>query len=222
MTFRVDNKAFRRGSLAAVAALALLAASACSSSPKANGADARAADSAGGHIDVMCIGDRISNPPESFHYSFKYTGASGSVDKEADITPQAMDITITDGSGSRSFHGKRSDETSWGGAVLDLSSLNITAMTARLDSLNGTSSITSQGAQAMNGYSTTKYSIDTTSANASDQKTFVTLLGPGSFEKGTVWMGQDGCMVKLVLDEGISQTNGGVEKRHYEMARIKK
>jgi hypothetical protein len=222
MTFSVENKAFLRRSLAAVAALALLAASGCTSSGKSEGADARDASSGGGHIDVMCIGDRINSPTESFHYSYKYTDASGSVDKEADITPQAMDITITDGSGSHSYHGTRSDEASWNGAVLDLSNLNITAMSARLDSLNGTSSIVSQGAQATNGYPATKYSIDTASANSSDRKTFVTLFGPGSFEKGTIWMGQDGCTVKLVLDEGLSQTNGSLQKRHYEMARIKK
>jgi hypothetical protein len=224
MTFRGDYKAFLRCSLAAVAALALLAASGCSSSTKSGGADAQGADSAGGgHINVMCLGDRINSPTESFHYSYKYTDASGSADKEADITPQAMDITITDGSGTRHFHGVRADEGSWSGAVLDLSGLNITAMTARLDSLNGTSSISSQGAQAMNGYPATKYSIDTTSANSSDRKTFETLFGAGSYEKGTVWMGQDGCAVKLVLDEAIAQPNGGgVDKRHYEMARIKK
>jgi hypothetical protein len=222
MTFRVSNKALLRCSFAVVAALALLAASGCSSNAKSSGADAQGADSAGGHIDVMCLGDRINSPTESFHYSYKYTDASGSVDKEADITPQAMDITITDGSGSRTFHGVRSNEASWDGAVLDLSGLNITAMTARLGSLNNTSAVVRQGAEAINGYNATKYSIDTTSANSSDQKSFKTLFGPGSYEKGTVWMGQDGCAVKLVLDEGIAQTNGSVDKRHYEMARIKK
>lgn len=222
MRFGTDNTVFLGRALAAVAALALLAASGCASSPKSAGAEGQGADTAGGSIHVMCVGDRINQPTESFHYSYKYADASGSVDKEAEITLQAMDITITDGSGSHSYHGTRSDETSWNGAVLDLSSLNITAMTARLDSLNGTSSIVSQGAQAMNGYPATKYSIDTTSASASDRKAFETLFGAGSFEKGTVWMGQDGCAVKLVLDEAFSQTNGSVEKRHYEMARIKK
>jgi hypothetical protein len=51
---------------------------------------------------------------------------------------------------------------------------------------------------------------------------FATLFGPGSYEKGTVWMGQDGCVVKLVLDEGIWQTNGAIEKRHFELARSRK
>lgn len=222
MTFQAENKAFLRRSLAAVAALALLAGSGCTSSGKSEGADARGANSGGGHIDVMCIGDRINAPTESFRYSYKYADASGSVEDAADVTPQTLDITITDKSGSHSYHGVRSNEASWNGAVLDLSNLSITAMSARLDSLNGTSSIVSQGAQAMNGYPATKYSIDTTSANSSDRKTFETLFGPGSFEKGTIWMGQDGCVAKLVLDEGFSQMNGGVEKRHYEMARTKK
>ena len=129
----------------AVIGFALVTASACNSSPASSGAReasaAAASNDNGTHIDVMCIGDRISNPPESFHYSYVYTDASTQVDKEADITAQAMDISIKDKSGSRSYHGTRSDEASWDNAVLDLSGLNITTMSARLESLNGTSAI---------------------------------------------------------------------------------
>ena len=221
LTLTANNKIFLRRFLAAVAALSLVAASGCSSNAK-SGTDARDADSAGGHIDVLCIGDRINNPQESFHYSYKYADTSGWLDDEADVTPQAMDITAKDKSSSHSYHGVRSNEESWNGAVLYLAHLNITGMSARLDSLNGTSSIVSRGTESMNGYSTTKYSIDTASANSSDKNTFETLFGKGSFEKGTVWMGQDGCAVKLVLDEAIAQTNGSLNKSHYEMARIKK
>jgi hypothetical protein len=139
-----------------VIGLALITACACNSSPASSGsreASATAAsNNAGDHIDVMCIGDRINNPPESFHYSYVYTDASSSADKEADITAQAMDITIKDKSGSHSYHGARSDETSWDRAVLDLSGLNITAMSSRLNSLNGTSAIVNQGADAVNNY----------------------------------------------------------------------
>jgi len=205
---------------------ALITVSACNSSPASSsgrkaGAVA-ASNNADTHIDVMCVGDRINNPPESFHYSYVYTDASSSVDKEADITAQDMAITIKDKSGSHSYHGTRSDETSWDRAVLDLSGLNITAMSARLNSLNGTSALINQGADAVNNYSSTKYSIDTTSANSSDKRKFDVLFGGGSFEKGTIWMGADGCAVKLALDEGIWQQNGDVKKVHYEMARIKK
>jgi len=170
----------------------------------------------------MCLGDRIEKPAEAFHYSFKYTDASMEVEKHADITPQSMDIMIQDKSGLRKYHGVRSDETSWNSAVLGLSGLAITVMAARLDSLNGTSSIVSHGTESINGYNAAKYSIDTTSANSSDKQRFDTFFGKGSFDKGTAWIGDDGCAVKLVLDEGVPQTNGKVETRHYEMARSKK
>jgi len=209
-----------------VIGFALITASGCNSSPASSGsreAGATAASNSDGtHIDVMCIGDRINNPPESFHYSYVYTDASSSVDKEADITAQAIDITIKDKSGSHSYHGARADETSWDRAVLDLSGLNITTMSSRLNSLNGTSAVVNQGADAVNNYGATKYSIDTTSANSSDKRKFEVLFGKGSLDKGTIWMAADGCAVKLVLDEGIWQVNGDVNKVHYEMARIKK
>lgn len=231
MSFTTDGKrAFLGRTFLTLAALALLAASGCSSRAKSNGdpggaaADgktAATASDAGTHVDVMCIGDRINNPPEAFHYSFGYTDASGTVGEEADITPQAMNIIIKDKSGSHSYHGVRSDETSWGQAVLDLSSLKLTVMSSRLDALNDTSALTRQGPEAINGYQTVRYAIDTTRTNPSDQKKYEGLLGKGSYEKGTVWIPADGCAVKLILDEGSAQTNGSVDKAHYEIARIR-
>jgi hypothetical protein len=206
-------------------AFVLVTMSGCDSGSASKDATGKAGATAPGntdaHIGVMCIGDRINNPPEAFHYSYKYEDASGSVDKEADITPQSMEITIQDKSGSHSYHGVRSNEASWNSAVLDLSGTHITVMSAILDSLNGSSAVVNQGADAVNGYPANKYSIDTTSANSSDKKKFETLFGKESFEKGTVWVPADGCAVKLVLDEG-AQMNGVVDKRHYEMARIRK
>lgn len=233
MSFAADDRTAVAGrKLLALVTLALLGVWGCSSRPKTNGDPAGAAaangqtaadsNSTGPQIDVMCIGDRINNPPEPFHYSFRYTDASGSVSQEADITPQAMDISTRDKSGSHSFHGVRADETSWGQAVLDLSSLKVTVMSSRLAMLNGTSAITRQGADAVNGYQTVKYAIDTTRANASDQKKYEALLGKGSYEKGTVWVPADGCAVKLALDEGSAQQNGGTDKAYYEIARIRK
>ena len=73
---------------------ALFTASACNSSPASSGSRqagaAAASNNPGTHIDVMCIGNRINNPLEPFHYSYKYSDASGSADKEAHITPQSM------------------------------------------------------------------------------------------------------------------------------------
>ncbi len=220
------RRSFQRLWLYSVIGFVLIVASACNSNPASSGsreAGTRAAsDNADTHIDVMCMGDRINNPPEAFHYSYQYADASGSVDKQADIMPQTMDITIQDKSGSHKYHGVRSDEGSWSGAVLNLSGLNITTMSARLNSLNGTSAIVRQASESINGYSATRYAIDTKGANSSDKHKFETLFGNGSFEKGTVWMGTDGCAVKLILDEGVWQTNGGVNQVHYEMAMIKK
>lgn len=209
------------------AGLSLLIASGCNSGSGAKDADAQAAaaadgDSGGAHIDVMCIGDRINSPSEAFHYSYKFADASGWMDDEADITPQAMDIVTKDKSGTHTYHGVRSSEESWGSTFLVLAHLDITAMSARLDSLNGTSALRGQGAEAVNGYPATKYSIDTANENSTDKDTFETLFGKGSYDKGTVWMGQDGCAAKLVLDEGLYQTDGTIAKRHYEMARIRK
>jgi hypothetical protein len=201
-------------------ALALVVASACNSSSVSKGA-AGAADGAGSHIDVLCIGDRISNPPESFHYSYKYSDMAGSAQKDADITPQVMDITIKDKSGSHSFHGVHSNEASWASAVVDLSNLNMTAMSSRLVILNDTSAIIRQGSEPMNGYNTTKYLIDTANASSSDRKKFDFLLGTGSFEKGTAWVPADGCIAKIVLDEAV-QISGSLKNAHYEIERIKK
>lgn len=204
--------------------IVLVTCSACTSKSESKSAERRmttASASSGPHIDVMCIGDRIDNPPEPFHYSYKYNDASGSTEKQADITPKAMDITIKDGSGSHSFHGVRSDEASWNSAVLDLSNLNITAMSSRLDALNDTPAITAQGTESINGYDTTRYAIDTTTATASDRQKFEELFGRGAFEKGTAWVPSDGCAVKLVLDERVS-LSGNLKDAHYEIARIRK
>jgi len=201
-------------------AAALITVAACNSTPSSKSAGSTS-DSAGARFDVLCIGDRISNPPESFHYSYKHEDASGSMENEADITPQTMDITIRDKSGSHQYHGVRSDEGSWNRAVLDLSNLHITAMSSVLVTLNDSSAIVRHGSESMNGYDTTKFSIDTANASSSDRRKFETLFGNGSFEKGTVWAPHDGCAVKLVLDEAV-QVGGSLNKAHYEINRIKK
>jgi hypothetical protein len=199
---------------------------ACTSTPTSKSAQGNTADAAstdsGTHVETLCVGDRLSNPPEPFHYSYKYSGTAGAIDNEADVTTQAIDIISKDSSGSRTYHGIRSDENSWNAAILNLSSLRFTGLSARIDSLNGTSSLTPQGAESVNGYNTTKHVIDTTHANASDRQQFETLFNKGSFEKGTIWAPADGCAVKMVLDEAIVQNDGSVDKGHYELAVVKK
>jgi hypothetical protein len=207
--------------LAAAATLALLAAG-CNSSANSTSSDDRSTTGAGSRIDVNCIGNHVANPPEAFHYSYKTTDGQNVVDKEADITPQNMEIAIQNKAGLHKYHGVRSDETSWDSAVLDLSGDGFTVMSARVAFIKDKTSVSPAGAGAMNGYQTTKYSIDTTSANSSDRRSYETLFGSGSYEKGAIWVTADGCPVKLVLDEGTQKANGSVDKSHYEMAMIKK
>lgn len=227
MIVQAPHKGSLKPILILLSALAFSAVCGCSSSAKPANADrqtqkANSDSSSDSHIDVLCIGDRINEPTEAFHYSFKYADTSGWVNDEADVTPQTLDVTVKDKSGTHSFHGVRSNEEDWGSTVLVVSHLTLTAMSARLDSLNGTSSLKNQGAEQVNNYPTTKYLIDTASANSSDKDTFETLFGKGSFEKGTIWMGQDGCVVKLALDEQFPKTDGGEMKTHFELSRIKK
>jgi len=226
MSYRSNCYTTLSRSLELIAACSLLALVGCNSTPSSkspqNQVAMAATHSEAAHMDVMCLGDLINNPPEPFHYSYKYADASGSVDKEADITPQQMDITVANSSGSHSYHGVRSDDVSWNGAVLDLSGLNLTTMSARLNSLNESSAVTRGNTETVNGYQTTKYAIDTTNASSSDKQKFESLFGKGSFEKGTIWVASDSCAVQLVLDEGLWQSDGSIKKDHFEISRIRK
>jgi hypothetical protein len=133
-----------------------------------------------------------------------------------------MQITIKDKFGAHSYHGVRSDSASWNSAVLSLLGAGLTGMTARVQFVKDNSATRWTGTEETNGYQTTKYSIDTTRANPSDKQTFATLFGAGSYDHGTIWVAEDGCPVKLILDEARQRTNGIVEKAHYEIAVIRK
>jgi hypothetical protein len=222
---RIMSAQICRGFLPMIA-VTLLALAGCNSAPGSGKARAQAASTSSGdsgsHVDILCVGDRLNNPSEPFHYSYKYSGTAGSIDNEAEVTTQAIDVISKDASGTHSYHGVRSDENSWNAAILNLSSLRFTGLSARIDSLNGTSALVPQGTESVNGYNTSKYEIDTTRANASDKQQFETLFNKGSFETGTIWAPADGCVVKLVLDEAIVQNDGSVDKGHYEFAIVKK
>jgi hypothetical protein len=205
-------------------ALALLAGG-CNSSANSNASSTRSDDkstaAADARIDMNCVGDHVQSPPDAFHYSYRSTDG-GAVDKEADITPQNIDMTIQNQFGSHKYHGVRSDEDSWNSAVLNLSGSGFTVMSARIAFVAANTSVVRAGVEPMNGYQTTKYAIDTPSANSSDRHSYETLFGPDSYEKGTIWVRADGCPVKLTLDEGRHHVNGSVDKLHYEIDVIKK
>lgn len=223
MTKHLDKTVTVTTRALSVATALLLFAGGCNSRAKSGGADERSASSGGVSqtIDVNCLGDRLDNPPEAFHYSYKTTGSQNDVDKEADVTPQTMDITIQDNSGSHTYHGERSKESSWNSAVLDLSGSGLTTMTARLGFLKDTPAFSRVGAEQTNGYSTTKYSIDTAGAGSS-ARSYAAFFGSGSYDKGAMWVTAEGCPVKVALDEATQPTDGSVSKVHYELNFVKK
>jgi hypothetical protein len=211
--------------LLAAAVSVLLFGVGCSSPAKsAAGEDRPPAGTSAEHpaINVNCIGDRIANPRDSFHYSFKAIDEQNTVNKEAEVTPQTMDITIQQAGRSNNYHGIKSNQTSWDSAVLDLSGSGMTVMIARLDFIKDTSSLKHAGDGTINGYSAAHYSIDTANANSSDRQTFATMFGSGTYDKGDLWVAAEGCPIKLDLDEARQQPNGSVAKTHFEVNFIKK
>jgi hypothetical protein len=221
MNKRADTRPVRKTSLIIFAAIVLMAAPGCNSGSKSGAAESRGNGDSTAHLEVGCILDHVEKPAESFHYSYKYADPSTWHDYEADVTPTSIDGIVINPGSSTAIHAKRADDTGWGSAVLSLSSLSFTALTGHIAGIEGTSAVTSHGAQNVNGYGATEFAIDTASANAADQRQYTTLFGAGSFEKGTIWMGQDGCAVKVVMDEGVS-IDGNIQKRHYEISRALK
>jgi hypothetical protein len=227
MTFPVDYKAaVLKYSLAAAMGMVLLTLIGCSSSQSGSArqgfSDQAATEGAGPKIDTGCVSDHIDNPSEAFHYSFKKVEGANFREEEADITPQTIDGTLTTGNGKPySFHGARSDSTSWDGAELNLTGA-VGMLTASATILSGSSALAREGTEKLNGYDTTKYSIDTARGSAHEKGGYELVLGPGGSAKGMVWITTQGCPAKLLLDEEVHQMNGGVNKLHYEMAMVRK
>ncbi len=181
--------------------------------------DAKAAVSTARGIDLNCVMEHIQNPPGNFHYSYK-KDSSYPVDEEADITPQTIDGSFTNASGSHPIHGVKSDSQGWQGAWTGL--MGIAGMSSAVALVKSGSVIQSEGAEKVNGYDTTKYSIDTSRADTVEQGLYRSTLGTGGFEKGTWWVTAEGCPVKLSLDSELHSNNGSVEKLHYEEAMVQK
>ena len=211
--------------------LALLAVSACKFSPRTSRADdakpaaAPAQNSAGPGIDLNCVPDRLQNPPEAFHYSYKWNGERF-LDQEVDVTPQTIDGSIrSNNSGedmTNPIDAVRSDADGWRIAVGSLN-FGIGGLAPAFALVRNGSATVREGTESVNGYDTIKYSIDTARGDASEQALYhnSNTLGPSGFEKGTVWVTSQGCPVKISLDDEI-HSNGSVTKDHYEEAMVKK
>ena len=217
--------------LVLTASLALVSGLGCKSSHRHNaedrtktgdgGSDAASANQSGSGpgIDLNCVIDQLQNPSEPFHYSYKKT-SDNPVEQEADVTPQTIDGSFTNGSGSHAVHGVRSDQESWSGAMAGLTA--VAGMSSTVALVNHSSAMVREGTEQVNGYDTTKYSIDTSRGNFAEKGLYKVTLGDGGFEKGEAWVTAKGCPVKLSLDSESHMRNGDVDKEHYDLALVKK
>ncbi|MGB8130792.1 MAG: hypothetical protein WCG81_13440 [Candidatus Angelobacter sp.] len=225
MTFFANHRV-NKGVLA-LTALALLALCSCKSGPAEKTSEQKTAaqpnsastGNGGPGINLNCVMEHIQNPPEAFHYSFKKE-SSNPVNEEADITSQTIDGSFKNNSASNTFHGVKSDADSWRGAWSSL--MGIGGMSSAVSLVRDSTATVRVGPEKVNGYDTVKYAIDTAGAAQSQQGLYESVLGKGGFEKGTAWVTDQGCPVKLILDSELHSNNGSPEKIHYEVAMVKK
>jgi hypothetical protein len=178
---------------------------------------AKAVASGAPEIDLNCVINHLQNPPESFHYTFKEESDNPWAE-EADVTPQMIDGSFKSNymPAAVPLHGAPAEiphQYQWA----------IGRMASLFAIVRGTSAVVNGGAEAVNGYNTTKLSIDTGRSSGTEQGLDNTALGPGGFEKGTVWVTSQGCPVKVVVDEELHAKDGSISgKAHYEEAMIRK
>jgi len=174
------------------------------------------ANSAGWDIDLNCVVRQIQSPTESFHYSFSDV-SDNSWQEDAEVTPQNIDGSFVNNSvpTRQEFHGPPRQVSS--------NLMAIGRMASIFSTVHTTSAVVNQGAEKKNGYDTVKYSIDTAHGNSAEQGLFKTVLGPGGFERGNVWVNSQGCPVQITLDEEIHGKDGSTAgKAHYEEAMTRK
>jgi hypothetical protein len=171
-------------------------------------------------IDLNCVIDRIQNPPEAFHYTYKKVNSQNPVDEEADFTPQGVDGTSTNSAGAHPVHAQRSDTAGWQQAQAFLTAISGAASTVAL--VNHSSAMVREGTESVNGYDTIRYSIDTSRGNVAEAALYRTTLGPGGFEKGAAWVTSKGCPIKFSIDTEMHLNDGTVQTDHYEEAIVKK
>jgi hypothetical protein len=208
-------------------ALILFSASACKLGPspqkkerEAASSSAATKDASDPSIDLNCIIDHIQNPPEPFHYLYKKDNGDLHLVQEADLTPDTIDGTSTNNSGTHTLKGVKSDRGSWQSAWTGLT--GISGMSSTIAVIRNSSAIVREGAEKMNGYDAVRYSIDTSRATTAEAGLYRITMGDGGFEKGMAWVNPQGCPVKLSLDSEMHFKNGTADKSHYEIEMVKK
>ncbi len=211
----------------ALACAVIFAASACKLGPssksheeKSSSASNATQSASGPGIDLNCIVDHIQNPPEAFHYTYKKDSADDNLIQDADITPDTITGSSKNKYATRELKGVKSDRESWQTAWTGL--MAISGMSSTIALVHSGSPIVREGTESVNGYDTTRYSIDTSRADVAEAGLYRATLGEGGFEKGMAWVTSQGCPVKLSLDSEMHLKNGTVDKVHYEIAMVKK
>lgn len=180
----------------------------------------QAASTPGYNIDLNCVFDSIQKPTEAFHFSYHKTDPDNPVEEDADITPQTIDGSFKNNSGTHPLHGVRSDQQSWQTAYSGL--MGVSGMSSTIAVVRNGAAVQKEGNEQVNGYQTVKYSVDTSRGDAAEQGLYRSTLGAGGFEKGTWWVNAQGCPVKLSLDQEMHLNDGKVDKTHYEIVMVKK
>lgn len=171
-------------------------------------------------INLNCVMEHIQNPPEAFHYTYKKDTADDNLLQDADITPDTITGSSKNKYAAHELKGVKSDRESWQTAWTGL--MGISGMSSTIALVHNGSPTVREGTERMNGYDTTRYSIDTSRGNAAEAGLYRATLGDGGFEKGMAWVTAQGCPVKLSLDSEMHLNNGSVDKTHYEIEMIKK
>lgn len=213
--------------LAATGVLFLLA-SACSSGPASKSQESSASrsqasaspakSSTAPRPTLECYADRTRNAPAPFHLSCKLDEGNQHSDWEADITASTIDGTWTSSSGTRKIHGVRSDASSWQTAF---ATFPFGSESGHFRMYSNASAMTSQGRESVNGYDTTKYSIDTSRAGPMDAQVIHMAMGAKGYAKGTAWADDTGCVVKFILDEAYQQPDGSLDIEHRDVSMTK-
>lgn len=194
--------------------------SASNSESHETGAKNQAASAPNYNLDLNCVFDSIQKPTEAFHYSYHKTDPDNPVEEDADVTPQTIDGSFKNNSGTHPIHGVRTDQQSWQMAYSGL--MGVSGMSSTIALVRNGSAVQKEGNEQVNGYQTVKYSVDTSRADSVEQSLYKSTLGDGGFEKGTWWVNAQGCPVKLSLDTETHLNNGNVQKTHYEIAMVKR
>lgn len=223
---RIPKKFNQSRSIAVLVAVTLAFVAACnprSSSEKREekSSSSPAAQSASGPgINLNCIIEHIQNPPEAFHYTYKKDTSDDNLIQDADISAETITGSSKSKYGTHELKGVKSDAASWQSAWSGL--MGISGMSSTIALVRNSSAMVREGAETVNGYDTTRYSIDTSRGDAAEAGLYRATLGEGGFEKGMAWVTAEGCPVKLSLDSEMHLKNGSVDKVHYEIAMIRK